>query len=122
MKEIGILLAEWSVTGLIVYAGFCGRRVLFIDGPRSATLTLGAIGFAMCMVMPAIHIFISRTPAHPLTILGYLFGALAVLAAATQLFRWGIPYLKDPAIALIVIAACIVIKSIIARMSPLVAG
>ena len=51
MKGIGILVAEWVVTGMIVYAGLCGRKLFFIDGPRSAVIMLGLIGFTMCMVM-----------------------------------------------------------------------
>lgn len=67
MKGIGILAAEWFITSLIVYAGLSGKQILFINGPRSAVITLGAIGFAMCMVMPTIGKFISNAPAHPLT-------------------------------------------------------
>lgn len=29
MKGIGILVAEWVVTGMIVYAGLCGRKLFF---------------------------------------------------------------------------------------------
>lgn len=64
MKGIGILAAEWFITGLIVYAGLSGKQILFIHGPRSAVITLGAIGFAMCMIMPTIGKFISNAPAH----------------------------------------------------------
>jgi len=54
MKGIGILAAEWVITALVICAGLFGRQILFINGPRSAAITLGAIGFAMCMVMPTI--------------------------------------------------------------------
>ncbi len=121
MKGIGILAAEWLVTGFIVYAGLSGKQILFINGPRSAAITLGTIGFAMCMIMPTIGIFIRNAPAHPLTIMGYTFGAIALLAAAAQIFRWGIPLLSDPKTALFIIAGCIAIKSIIGRFAHIVA-
>ena len=82
MKGIGILVAEWVVTGMIVYAGLCGRKLFFIDGPRSAVIMLGLIGFTMCMVMPTIGKFISNAPAHPLTIMGY------ILVSWHFLLRW----------------------------------
>ncbi|MDU3612644.1 MAG: hypothetical protein E7F90_09600 [Enterococcus avium] len=121
MKGIGILAAEWVVTGMIVYAGLCGRKLFFIDGPRSAVITLGLIGFAMCMVMPTIGKFISNAPAnapaHLLTIMGYIFGVMALFTTVVQLFKWQIPFIQDPKNALFVIAGCIVIKSIIGRFS-----
>lgn len=120
MKGIGILLAEWFITSLIVYAGLSGKQILFINGPRAAVITLGAIGFAMCMIMPTIGKFISNAPAHPLTIMGYIFGTIALLTTATQIFKWKIPILYDPKIVLFVVAGCIVIKSIIGRFAPLI--
>ena len=120
MKGVGILAAEWLITGLIVYAGRSGKQILFINGSRSAVITLGAIGFAICMIMPTIGKFISHAPAHPLTIMGYIFGTIALLTTATQIFKWKIPILYDPKIALFVVAGCIVIKSIIGRFTPLI--
>ncbi|MGS5518141.1 hypothetical protein AB8L61_19365 [Clostridioides difficile] len=117
MKGIGILIAEWFITSLIVYVGLSGKQILFINGPRSAVITLGAIGFAMCMIMPTIGKFISNSPAHPLTIMGYIFGAIALLTTVTQIFKWNIPIIYDPKTALFVVAGCIVIKSIIGRFA-----
>ena len=120
MKGIIILAAEWIVTTLVVWAGLSGRQILFINGARSAAITLGAIGFVMCMVMPTIGKFIGNAPVHPLTIAGYIFGVIALLVTAAQLFKWNIPMIHDPKIALLVIAGCIVIKSIIGRFAPLI--
>lgn len=120
MKEIGTLAAEWLITGLIVYAGLSDKQILFIKGPRSAVITLGTIGFAMCMIMPTIGKFISNAPAHPLTIMGYTFGGIALLTTIVQIFKWNIPFINDPKTALFVIAGCIIIKSIIGRFAPLI--
>ena len=120
MKGIGILAAEWLITSLIVCAGLSGKQILFISGPRTAVITLGVIGFAICMIMPTIGKFISNAPAHPLTIMGYVFGAVALLTTVTQIIKWNIPMVYDPKIALFVVAGCIVIKSIIGRFAPLI--
>jgi hypothetical protein len=120
MKDIGILAVEWVITGLIVWAGLSDKQILFINGPRAAVITLGAIGFAMCMVMPTIGIFIKNAPAHPLTIAGYVFGIVALLTTAAQIFKWNIPMINDPKTALFVVAGCIVIKSIIGRFAPII--
>jgi hypothetical protein len=117
MKGIEILVAEWFITGLIVYSGLSGKQILFINGPRTAVITLGIIGFAMCMIMPTIGKFISNAPAHPLTIMGYVFGAIALLTTVEQIFKWNIPVIYDPKIALFAVAGCIVIKSIIGRFA-----
>ena len=114
------MTTEWLVTALVVWAGLSGRQILFINGARSAAITLGAIGFVMCMVMPTIGKFIGNAPAHPLTIAGYVFGVIALLVTVAQLFKWNIPMLHDPKIALFVIAGCIVIKSMIGRFAPLI--
>jgi len=120
MKGIGTLVAEWFITGLIVYAGLSGKQILFINRPRTAVITLGIIGFAMCMIMPTIGKFISNAPAHPFTIMEYVFGAIALLTTVAQIFKWSIPMIYDPKIALFVVAGCIVIKSIIGRFTPLI--
>jgi hypothetical protein len=120
MKEIGILAAEWLITGLIVGAGLSGKQILFIRGPRMAAITLGAIGFAICMAMPTIGKFISNAPAHPLTIWGYIFGATALFTTVAQIFNWNIPMINNPKVALYIIAGCIVIKSIIGRFASLI--
>ena len=120
MNGIGILAAEWFITGLIVCAGLSGKQILFIDGSRTAVITLGVIGFAMCMIMPTIGKFISNAPAHPLTTTGYIFGAIALLTTIAQIFKWNIPMIYDPKIALLVVAGCIVIKSVVGRFAMLV--
>lgn len=120
MKGIGVLVAEWFITGFIVYAGLSPKQILFINGPRSAVITLGVIGFVVCMLMPTIGKFISISPAHPLTIMGYFFGTIALLATVVQLFKWNFPIIHDPNTALFVVACSIVIKSVIGRFAALI--
>jgi hypothetical protein len=112
--EIFVSILTLGVTALIVYAGLSGKKILFVDGPRSAAITLGAIGMAFCAI--SVGRFISGAPAHPLSIVGYLVGTIALVAFLTQVFQWKISVLQDPATALWVIAVCIAIKTVVARL------
>jgi hypothetical protein len=118
MQGIVIAIFTLAVTGLIVYAGLSGKQIWFVNGPRSAAITLGAIGMAFCTI--SVGRFITAAPAHPLTILGYLIGAVALLAFLAQIFHWELPVVTDPAKALWVIAICIAAKTFIGRLYPVI--
>jgi hypothetical protein len=81
---------------------------------------LGAIGFAMCMMTPTIGKFIWNAPANPLAILGYLLGVIALFITAAQIFKWNIPFIYDPRIALLMVAFCIIVKSVLGRFAPFI--
>jgi hypothetical protein len=117
MKAIPVAIVTIVIAVLLVIAGNSGNRYWFINGPRSAAITLGAIGFFLCMI--SVGKFITAAPAHPLSILGYLLGTIALLAWLTQIFQWKLPYIAEPKTALFVLAACIIIKTIIGRFSGL---
>lgn len=117
MKGLGISAAIVVVSALLAALGLSGGRVLFINGPRTAAITLGAIGFCLCTL--SVGKFVSVAPAHPLSIVGYLVGTLALAALLAQIFKWNLPYLSEPKTALIVIAVCMVVKTVIARFGHL---
>jgi hypothetical protein len=116
---LGILIAVFTlaVTGLIVYAGLSGKQIWFVNGPRSAAITLGAVGMAFCTI--SVGRFITAAPVHPLTVLGYLIGAVALISFLAQVFQWKLPVVADPTAALWVIAVCIAAKTIIGRLYPI---
>ena len=118
MQGVLIAILTLTVTGLIVYAGLSGKKVWFIEGPRSAVITLGAIGMAFCTF--SVGKFITTAPAHPLSILGYLIGAVALLSFLTQIFQWKLPVVYDPTAALWVLAACIAAKTVTGRLYPVI--
>jgi EamA domain-containing membrane protein RarD len=118
MQGIIFDIITLAVTSLIVYAGLCGKQVWFVNGPRSAAITLGAVGMAFCTI--SVGRFITAAPAHPLSILGYLIGAAALLTFLGQVFQWKLPIVTDPAKALWVIAVCIAAKTIIGRFYPVI--
>lgn len=115
MKGIGITAVILVFAVLMVAAGMSGNRILFISGPKSAAITLGVIGFFLCML--SVGKFVTTAPFHPLTILGYLLGTLALLVLLTQIFQWKLPFIYEPKTALNVLAACIILKTLIGRFS-----
>ncbi len=117
-NSIVITILVAVVTGLIVWAGISGKQIWFIDAPRAAVITLGVIGMAFCAI--SVGKFITGGPAHPLSILGYLLGAIALLIFLGQIFQWHLPVVYDARTALFVLAGVIVLKSIIGRLAPLV--
>ena len=118
MQGILIAVLTLAVTGLIVYAGLSGKKVWFIEGPRSAVITLGAIGMVFCTF--SVGKFITTAPAHPLSILGYLIGTVALITFLTQIFQWKLPVVHDPKAALWVLTACIALKTVIGRLYPVI--
>jgi len=118
MKTLSILILELSLTGIIVLAGVSEKGILFINSPRVATITLGIIGFFFCMI--SVGKFIRTAPAHPLTVIGYILGAIAMFVVIAQIFQWQIPILNQPEAALYVTAICIAIKAVIARFINLI--
>ncbi len=112
-----ILIMEAILSALIVALGLTNTKVLFLQGPRSMTIVLGIMGMLLCT--NSIGKFISAAPAHPLTILGYILGAVALAAFLTQVFKLNIPVLADPEKALVILAVAFVLKGLIARFLPL---
>lgn len=116
MSNLPLYLVSGVISGLAMFAGFTGTKLPLIANTRSAVIVLTITGFAMCS-LGAIGAFIAKAPLHPLTIAGYVFGALALLAGVVQVFKLGVPYIQDPRNALIVITAAIIIKFAVARLS-----
>jgi drug/metabolite transporter (DMT)-like permease len=113
MKHIEILILITLIAALFVAAGLSGNKILFIDGPRPAVIALGIVGMALCAI--SVGKAITAAPASILAILGYLFGAVALLAFLTQIFKWEIPFIGEPKNALIVLGSSMVIKSFLSR-------
>jgi hypothetical protein len=113
MGNLLLFMAELTVTVCLVWMGSSARKFWLVDSPRSAVITLGVIGFFLCML--SVGKFIQRAPASPLSILGYLFGAAALLTLLVQIFRWPFPILSDPQTALYVIGVSMVVKALIGR-------
>ncbi len=119
MKNVWILVIEIVIAGALVALGLSGKKFLFIEGARTATIVLGVVGMALCTI--GVGKFISLAPAHPLSILGYLLGTVALLALLTQIFKWDIIFIGNANTALIVLASAMVLKSVIGRFAHVLA-
>lgn len=104
------------VGALALVAGLTGVNLPFIHNPRSAAIILAVAGFLMCST-GLIALFVTKAPAHPLSLAGYALGILAMLTGVVQIFNLKFPYLSDPRIALLVLGGIIIIKAVIARFN-----
>ncbi len=114
MKSWPVFFAELAISAAIVYIGGSQKSIWFIGGERSAVITLGIVGMLFCLI--SVGKFIGAAPASPASILGYLFGSLAMLIFLTQVFRWQVTLISDPRIALYGLAICLLAMGLIARL------
>lgn len=105
----------------ILYSGLSGKKILFISDARIAAILLFLVGVMMCS-FGKVGLFVAKAPVHPLTIAGYFLGVIAVFIGIVQIFNLKVPYLSEPKIALLLISAVIIIKTIIAGMVFLLAS
>lgn len=84
---------------------------------RSAFIGLFVLGFALCARG------IGKAPtygwAHPITLSGYLLGALALLLGGQVFFRWRILPVRDDRQALIALLSILGAKVLLAELYPL---
>lgn len=95
--------------------GFTDKKFLFLRSQKACVMAVAVCGFVMCTT-GLIGVFITKAPAHPLSIAGYVLGAFALIAALSQILNWKLPLIKTPKRALVLIAACIAAKVLIARL------
>lgn len=113
MKNVSLLLVETIISVVLIWLGLSGKQFLWIRGPRSASITLCAIGFVFCMA--SVGEFISAAWNHPLTICGYILGVILLLSMIAQIFGMKLPIVGKSETALVIIGVCIILKGFIAR-------
>ena len=101
MKNVSVLILEIVITVSITTFGLSGVKVL------------GIVGMLLCTV--SVGKFISSDPISLQSLIGYIFGTASLLSFITQLFKWNLPYISNPTVALLVLAVSILIKSVVAR-------
>lgn len=100
------------LAALLVFGVLTSRKIPMISGDRAALLVLFVIGFAMC------GLGISRISAsgqwvHPLTIISYLLGALAMLFAGAGYFGFRFLFVHDPRGSMIAISVLMAAKLVL---------
>ena len=100
MKNVSVLILEIVITVSITTFGLSGVKILGMKGPRVAVIILGIVGMLLCTV--SVGKFISSDPISLQSLIGYIFGTAALLSFITQLFKWNLPYISNPTVALLV--------------------
>ena len=102
-----ILLA--LLIAAIVFIAVTGKKVPVLSNTRIAMGIVLVLGMAMCTSgigrVAALQQWI-----HPLTILGYLLGALILIIGLGIIFGWKVPYIQSDAQAILIVAALIGVK------------
>jgi hypothetical protein len=120
MKIKSLLYLAAALAGVLaLIAGFGRLEILFITDTKTAVIVAASAGFIMCASGMISH-FVTKAPSHPLTITGYIVGAVALFTGIVQIFNMDIPPLSDPFTALIIVTAAIAIKICIARLAFLI--
>lgn len=97
---------------LFVFGVLTGKRIPMINDDRTALLILFVIGFAMCG-MGVSRISATGQWTHPLTIIGYILGALTMLTAAAGYFGYRLAFIQNPREAMIAVSALMVTKFVL---------
>lgn len=88
----------------VVFVAITGRKVPLISNVRIAMLALLVLGMSMCTMGGIGRVAASGQWTHPLSILGYLLGALILIIGLATIFGMKLPYIKSDAQAIIVVA------------------
>ena len=107
------------LAAVLAFRALTGMKIPLITSDRTALLAIFLIGFAMC------GLGISRISAtgqwsHPLTIIGYVLGLLAMLFAAAGYFGSHFAFVHDPRGAMIAVLAVIMLKLFLAIVHRLI--
>ena len=101
-----------ALTAWFVLSYLGSGKVLFIQSDRAALLTLFIIAMPFCGVGIG-RVSSTHQWAHPLAILGYILGAIALLFTAAGLFGFSVAFVQDARTALVAVAGVMAIKVVI---------
>jgi hypothetical protein len=115
-SSILVPLALGLVAAGIVYATLTGKPLPLITGPRSASIALLIVGFAMCMGGIG-QVAASGRWASPLAIIGYLLGIAILVVIASVFTGWKLPLIAGDTQAVAAVAILIGVKYLIGTAS-----
>lgn len=113
MKDWKILMFEVVISVAVMAIGLSGHKILFIKSARSAVFCMGIIGALLCTL--SVGKFISQSPAHILSIMGYIIGTVLIVTLIVQIFKLSIPVLSNAKAALIILGVGLILKGFIGR-------
>ena len=109
---LGILAAA------LVFAVLSGRKVPLISGERAALIVLVVIGMAMCTNGIG-RVAAAGAWTHPLSILGYLLGALILVVAGAAILGRPLPLAPGVHQAIIAVSVLGVLKLVVSILHTL---
>jgi hypothetical protein len=106
---LGVLAA------LLVLATLTGRRIPFVSSDRAALIVLVVLGMAMC-ARGIGRVAAVGEWAHPLSILGYLVGALILVIAVASLAGKPLPLISSIQQAILAVALLSAAKLVLSAL------
>ncbi|MBQ7765923.1 MAG: hypothetical protein IJ397_03650 [Lachnospiraceae bacterium] len=106
------------ILALIIYwIGMANVPVLFVNGVRSAAITLGIIGlfFYITNTMG----YVMRNPLHPIALIGSIFAIIGAVLLVFQIFGFQFWIFGNPVFALTYFALAMIVKAVLAMFLPL---
>ena len=88
----------------VVFIVVTGKRVPVISNTRVAMLALLVLGMTMCTLGGIGRVAALNQWAHPLSILGYLLGALILLIGLATVLGMKLPYIQSDEQAVVIVA------------------
>ena len=113
------VIALGIVAALLIFAVLTERKVPLLSSDRAAVLVLVVIGMAICSRIGIGRVAAVKEWLHPLSILGYLLGAIIILIGVASIFGKLIPPLTSfhqAFLAVTLIAAAKVVLATIHRL------
>ncbi len=117
MRERWVYLLEIILALVLLWMGVFGVSFFFINGPRSAAITLGLLGVIFYFMNTMEYVM--RNPFHPVSLIGSVAGAIGVILLVIQIFNWNIWIIGSPVVALMYFAVVMCIKGVMGFFMPL---
>ena len=103
-----------SLTGILVIANLSGWPIPLAANDRTALITLGFLGMALCSQGIG-RIAEDKRWTHPISLLGMLIGALILVLWIGRLFNFELPYASTDSQAILTIGVLMGTKFLLAR-------
>jgi len=101
--SFNVLLVALLFAG-VVFVAVTGRRIPIISNVRIAMIALLVLGMTMCTMGGIGRVAAAGQWAHPLSIIGYILGALILIVGFATIFGWKLPYIQSDTQDIVIVA------------------
>ena len=106
------------LAGLLVLATLSGMDFPLVRNHRTTLITLGFLGMALCSQGIG-RVAEDKRWTHPISLLGMLIGAAALVLWAGRLMNFNLPYAGSDQQAILTLGSLMGVKFLLARLYPL---